>query len=80
MNSRESESLGELAEDRWSGANCSTGPSGHFSVRFADQPRIVGPHISRRIAALRPHFQPIAGRTYDVDPGYAALRDNLRSR
>jgi hypothetical protein len=55
-------------------------PSGHFSVRSADQPRIIGPHISRRIAALRPHFQPTAGRIYDVDPGSSAdLRDDGRS-
>ncbi len=55
--------------------------SARVSVRSADQPRIIGPHISRRIAALRPHFQPTAGRIYDVDPGSSAdLRDNLRSR
>jgi len=34
-------------------------PSG-FSVRSADWPRVVGTHVSRRIAAVRPHFQPIA--------------------
>jgi hypothetical protein len=54
---------------------------GHFSARAADQPRVFGSYISRRIAALRPHFQPIAGGTYDIEPGsFIYLRDNARTR
>ena len=56
-------------------------PAGHFSIHATDQPRIIGPHISRRIAALGAHFEPIAGGTYDVEPGPSVdLRDDTCSR
>ncbi len=56
-------------------------PRPRFSVRSADEPRIIGAHITRRIAVLRPHLQPVAGRAYDINPGPSAdLRDNARSR
>jgi hypothetical protein len=44
------------------------GPLG-LSVRSADLARIGGPHVSRRIAELRAHFEPVAGSADDVDPG-----------
>ena len=71
----------KVRESQRYGGIAARGPSGNFSIHSANRPRIVGPHISRRIAAFGAHFQPTAGRTYDVDPGPSVdLRDDTRSR
>jgi hypothetical protein len=70
--SREWSREGQRSEDlpmNYQRIELKPGPSGQFSARSADLPRIVGPHISRRIAAPGPYFQPTAGRAYDIDPG-----------
>ena len=56
MNSRANQDRGGIADHRQPHRIAARGSSTNFLVHATDQPRIIGPHISRRIAALGAHF------------------------